>query len=281
CPTSAGTRAPRSPAFWGLRFWGCCTSRSTIATDWLTLPTTRPSGCSIEEKPRKALLASHRLESCAQRASNSRKSIADLSGFQVERPPERAALVLDLLLQQHDGVNQLLRTRRTAGHVNIHGNPLVHALYQSVIVENASRGRTRSHRDDPLGFRHLHIEFADHRRHLLRDPAGNDHQVRLTRRRAEDLGPKAGDVKTRGAHRHHLDGAAGQSKGHRPNRIPAHPVHDRIHRGHEHALVLLLAKSGPQNLPAALLRSDKVVEALFTRLRIIEVWRTILGGHFD
>jgi hypothetical protein len=45
--------------------------------------------------------------------------------------------------------------------------------------------------------------------------------------------------------------------------------------------VLLLAKRCPKNLAAALLRSDKVVEALFTRLRIIEVWRTILGGHFD
>jgi hypothetical protein len=45
--------------------------------------------------------------------------------------------------------------------------------------------------------------------------------------------------------------------------------------------VLLLAKSGAENLAATLVRSDKVVEALFTRLRIIEVWRTILGGHFD
>src|ERR1039458_5269751 len=43
--------------------------------------------------------------------------------FQVQRSPERAALVLDLLLQQHDRVNQLFRTRGTAGHVNIHRNP--------------------------------------------------------------------------------------------------------------------------------------------------------------
>ena len=45
--------------------------------------------------------------------------------------------------------------------------------------------------------------------------------------------------------------------------------------------MLLLAKRGPQNLAATLVRSDKVVEALFARLRILEVWRAILGSHLN
>ncbi len=43
--------------------------------------------------------------------------------------------------------------------------------------------------------------------------------------------------------------------------------------------MLLLAKCSAENLAPALLRSDKIVEALGTRLRIIEVGWTILGSH--
>ena len=39
------------------------------------------------------------------------------------------ALVLDFFLQQSDGVDELLGTRRTSGNINIDGNHLVDALY--------------------------------------------------------------------------------------------------------------------------------------------------------
>ena len=42
------------------------------------------------------------------------------------------------------------------------------------------------------------------------------------------FGAKAGDIVTVGGHRHHLDGAAGQSKRQRPERALAGPVHGVI-----------------------------------------------------
>src|SRR5260221_1528452 len=47
---------------------------------------------------------------------------------QVQRPLERSALFLNFFLQQRDGMDQLLRPRRAAGHVNINRDDLVHAL---------------------------------------------------------------------------------------------------------------------------------------------------------
>src|SRR4029079_5364309 len=49
--------------------------------------------------------------------------------------------------------------------------------------------------------------------------------VGLARRAAEDLGAEARDVVARRAHRHHLDRAAGQAEGHRPDRRSARPLH--------------------------------------------------------
>ena len=56
---------------------------------------------------------------------------------QVERLPNRPALRLDLLLQQRNRVQQLLRARRAPGNVNIHRNNLVHTLQQRIIVEHS------------------------------------------------------------------------------------------------------------------------------------------------
>src|SRR5580700_4733794 len=121
-----------------------------------------------------------------------------------------AALFLDLFLEESDGVNQLLRTRRAARNIYIDGNNLVYALHQSVIVEHAARGRAGSHRDHPLRFRHLLPELADHWSHFVGDAAGNDDEVRLPRRWAKHFSAEARDVEARRTHGHHFDRAARQ-----------------------------------------------------------------------
>src|SRR3989440_6347270 len=89
-------------------------------------------------------------------------------------------------------------------------------LFRS-IVENAAGSGTGAHRDDPLGLRHLVIELADDGSHLLRETAGDDHEIGLAGGWAEDFGAETREVKTRGGHGHHLDGAAGPAKTKRPN----------------------------------------------------------------
>src|SRR5262249_7095541 len=94
----------------------------------------------------------------------------------------------------------------------------------------------------PFGFGHLFPELADHRRHLPGDAAGNDHEIGLTRRRTKYFGAEARNIKTGSAHGHHLNGATGQAKSHRPDRALAHPVDHVVQRGHDYSLRLLVAE---------------------------------------
>jgi hypothetical protein len=157
------------------------------------------------------------------------------SGRQIERFLHGAALGHDFVLQQRDGINQLLGAWRTSGDVDINGDNLIDALHQRVIIENAAGGGASSHGDDPLRFRHLLPELANYWGHFVRNAASNDHQVGLARGWAEDLGSEARDIETRRAHRHHFDGAAGEAERHRPDGIFAHPVDGRVERRHDDA----------------------------------------------
>ena len=130
----------------------------------------------------------------------------------------------DLLLQLHDAVDQRLGTRRAAGNEHVDRHDLIRALHDGVVVEHAAARRARAHRDHPLRLGHLVVDAAHRRRHLARQPAGNDHQVGLPRRAAEHLGAKARHVVAAGARRHHLDRAAGQAERHRPDRRAARPL---------------------------------------------------------
>jgi hypothetical protein len=49
---------------------------------------------------------------------------------------DSATLFLNLFLQQSDGVDQLLGTRRAAGNVYVDRNHLIHTLHQRVIIEH-------------------------------------------------------------------------------------------------------------------------------------------------
>ncbi len=126
--------------------------------------------------------------------------------------------VLDLVVQLEDRVDQHLRPRRAAGQVHVDRHDVVDALDDRVVVEHAAAAGADAHREHPLGLGHLVVDLAQHRRHLLADPAGHDHQVGLARGGAEDLHAEAGEVVAGPAGRHHLDGAAGQAEGGRPER---------------------------------------------------------------
>jgi hypothetical protein len=86
-----------------------------------------------------------------------------------------------------------------------------------------------AHGDDPLGLGHLVVDPPEGGRHFSRKAAGDDHQVGLAGAAAEDFGPEARDVVAGTAHRHHLDRAAGQAKGHRPDGRTAGPLHHFFH----------------------------------------------------
>jgi hypothetical protein len=64
-------------------------------------------------------------------------------------------LVLDLLLKQRDGIQQLLGPRRAPGHINVHRDDLIDTLHERVIIEHAPGGGAGAHGDDPFRLRHL------------------------------------------------------------------------------------------------------------------------------
>ena len=144
---------------------------------------------------------------------------------------------LDLLLELEDRVDQLLGRRRAARDVDVHGDDLVDPLRHVVRPVEASRGGADAHRDDPLGLGHLVVDPPQDRRHLVRHRAGDDQQVRLARREADDLRAEAGDVVVRRRDRHELDAAAGGGERERPERVAAGPGHHLLElRGEELAL---------------------------------------------
>src|SRR5689334_8928905 len=131
---------------------------------------------------------------------------------------ELEPLLLNLLAQLQQPLDQRLRARRAAWHVDIHRHERVHALYRVVaIVELAAGGRALAHRDHPLGIRHLLIQTDEARPHLNRDGAGDDHEVGLARAGAEDLRAEAREIVVRLTSGDHLDGAAGQAIAQRPD----------------------------------------------------------------
>ena len=115
-------------------------------------------------------------------------------------------------------------TRRTAEYA--HPPDVAVDAFEHVValLEGAAADRAGAHRDDVFRLRHLVVEPHDLGRHLLGHGAGDNHEVRLARRRAEHFGAEAGQVVTRHGRGNHLDGAAGQAKLERPHRVLSAPV---------------------------------------------------------
>src|SRR5262245_45144049 len=129
----------------------------------------------------------------------------------------------DFLLQLHEAINERFRTRRAARYIHVHRNHLIDTLDDGVVIEDAADRRTRAHRDDPLRVGHLVVDAPHGGRHLSRQPAGDDHQVRLARRAAEHLGAESRDIVPTGRHRHHLDRTAREAELCRPDGRTARP----------------------------------------------------------
>ena len=72
----------------------------------------------------------------------------------------------------------------------------------------------------------------------MRHATGDDHQIGLARRRAENLGAETSDVIAIGGHGHHLDGATSQAKSQGPERTLARPVYSLIELAQDYAFAL-------------------------------------------
>src|SRR5438874_5116802 len=88
----------------------------------------------------------------------------------------------DLLLQQQYAVEQRLRRRRASGHVDVDRHDPVAAAHDRVgIVIIAAAIGARPHRDHVTRLRHLVVDLAQRRRHLVGQRARDDHDVGLPR----------------------------------------------------------------------------------------------------
>jgi len=155
----------------------------------------------------------------------------------IQRALEGTLLIVDLLLELKNGVENGFGARRAAGDVDVDGDDLIAALHDGVIIEDAAGSGASAHRDDPLGLGHLIVKLADDGSHFLREAAGDNHQIGLAGRGAENLGAEASEVKARSGHGHHLDGAAGQAKAKRPNGALARPIHGLIESREDDAFI--------------------------------------------
>ena len=140
-------------------------------------------------------------------------------------------------MELQNRVQERFRAGGTPWNVNIHWNNLIATLHDGVIVEDAAGRGARAHGDDPLGLGHLVVQAANDGRHFLREAAGDDHQIGLTRGGAENFRAETSHVKARGGHGHHFDGAARQTETERPDGTSARPVHGFVELGEDYAFV--------------------------------------------
>ena len=165
-----------------------------------------------------------------------------------------------------NAVDERLGARRAAGDVHVHRNHLVDALQNAVVARvGAAIGGACAHRDDPLGIRHLLVKQLHCRRHLLRHGAGDDHHVRLARRRPRH-DAEAVEVVVRHVRRDHLDRAAREAERHRPQRrlprrrddeVGRHLDHARQHRAVQRLAGTMLDRGEPRRLVRVLARNDR------------------------
>ncbi len=81
-------------------------------------------------------------------------------------------------------VQERFRGRRAAGNVNVDRHDAIAASHYRIgIMIIAAAIRARAHRDHVARLRHLVVNLAQRRRHFVGERAGDDHDVRLARRR--------------------------------------------------------------------------------------------------
>lgn len=136
-----------------------------------------------------------------------------------------------LLLQLENAVHQSLCGRRAAGHVDIdRHDPVAASCDRVAVVVVASTVCAAAHGDDPARVGHLVVDLSQSGCHLVGEGAGDNHDVGLARRGTENdtetilVVAGCGQV-------HHLDGAAGKTEGHRPQRALSRPVGNLVECG--------------------------------------------------
>jgi hypothetical protein len=85
----------------------------------------------------------------------------------------------------------------------------------------------RAHTDDPTWFRHLIVDLAKSRSHLVGEGTGDDHDIGLTRRGTEN-DTETILIVTWGGKVHHFDGTAGETEGHGPEGTLTRPIGDLV-----------------------------------------------------
>src|SRR5688572_2316054 len=146
----------------------------------------------------------------------------------------------DLALELHHPVEQRLGGRRAAGDVDVDRHDAVAAAYDAVaVVVIAAAVGAAAHADHVLGVRHLVVDLAQRRGHLVAQRAGDDHHVRLARAGARG-DPEALHVVARHVDVDHLDRAAGEPERHPPQAAGAGPLEQVLGAGHEETLVIEL-----------------------------------------
>src|ERR1700681_2450331 len=160
-----------------------------------------------------------------------------VASIQIQSALEGTRFRIDLFLELQNRVQERFRAGGTPRNVYIHWNNLIATLHNGVIIEDTAGGGARTHGNDPLGLGHLFVQTANDRGHFLREASGDDHQIGLTRGRAENLGPAPSHVEARGSHRHHFDCAASQTETERPDGASAGPIHGFVELGENYAFV--------------------------------------------
>jgi len=137
----------------------------------------------------------------------------------------RQALLLNLLLQRHEGMKQCLGTRWTTWNVHIDWNIAVNPFEHIVsLLEWAARNRAGAHGNDVFGLGHLIVKPDDLRSHFLGYGAGDDHEISLPGRRTEHFSAKPCQIISGHAGGNHFDSATGEAKLQWPNGVFATPI---------------------------------------------------------
>src|SRR5712675_1169098 len=143
----------------------------------------------------------------------------------------------DFLLQQQHAIQQGLRGWRTTRHIDIDWYDSIAATHYRIrIMVVAAAVGAGPHGNNIARLRHLVVDLAQSRRHLIGKRAGDDHHVRLAGRRARRK-TKALGVITRHRHLHHFDGATGKPECHPHQRAGTRPGDEIIARRDQKALV--------------------------------------------
>ena len=128
---------------------------------------------------------------------------------------------------QHGTKESQLTTR----NINIHRHdPVTAPRHTITIMIVPAPIRTAPHAHHPPRLRHLIVHLPQRGGHLIRQRPRHDHDIALSRRRAENYTESILVVARRGQV-HHLDGAARKAEGHGPEGALARPVGDLVEGG--------------------------------------------------